>query len=354
MMRSAGEKRGLHGRRELLRSLGAMCLVTACGPTTAATRVSRPSAAAFGGAISVYSWFDLPTDPRSRELSGIAWDEATRTLWAVQDETANIVPLIPDGRLQKWSFGSTIELKMTFPLDLEGIVILADGFVVASEKGPRLLEVDRKGRLRRDISLPAHFANARDNKSLESLSMSPGGGYLFTTTEAALSSDGNKATKDAGTRLRILRIPRDSGDIAEHAYATDPAPHDSGDYGVADMAAFSNDDLLVLERGWARGSGNTARIYRVSLNDAGSSCLATPVLAPNGPVMEKKLVVDLAKLAASGLPAVKQPQESPLLDNFEGLALGPILPDGRQSLVLVSDDNGRTDQFARIVVLAVG
>jgi hypothetical protein len=64
--------------------------------------------------------------------------------------------------------------------------------------------------------------------------------------------------------------------------------------------------------------------------------------------------VDLAKLPAKGLPAAKQTQESPLLDNYEGLAVGPVLPDGRQSLILVSDDNARTDQFARIVVLAVG
>lgn len=329
-----------------------MGLVAACGPTTRTTGPTPPRP--FGRAISIHAWFDLPDDSRSRELSGIAWDEATRTLWGVQDESAIIVPLVPDRGLQRWTFGPTVELKMAFPVDLEGIVILQDGFIVASEKGPRLLEIDRKGKLRRDIALPAHFANARDNKSLESLSMSPGEGYLFTTTEVALSSDGAKATRAAGTRIRILRLPRDAGEVAEHAYATDPAPHAAGDYGVADMAAISNDELLVLERGWTRGSGNTARIYRVSINDAASSCLANPMLTAEAPVLAKTLVVDLAKLAVSGLPALKQAQDSPLLDNFEGMAIGPPLPDGRRTLILVSDDNGRTDQFARIVVLAVG
>jgi len=70
--------------------------------------------------------------------------------------------------------------------------------------------------------------------------------------------------------------------------------------------------------------------------------------------MAKSLVVDLAKVSAKGLPETRQKQTAPLLDNFEGLAVGPVLPDGRRSLVLVTDDNGRTDQFARIVVLAVG
>ncbi len=375
MMRPAGKKPadrsiGL-SRRELVRSAAALFLEaallqlpTACVPNVATPGggpVRAPALAArvapkgpFGGAVEVWSWFDLPDGVRSRELSGIAWDETTRTLWAVQDETANIVPLLADAKMHTWGFGPVIVLKMSFPLDLEGIVITPDGFIVSSEIGPRVLEVDRSGKLRRDIPLPAHFSKARDNKSLESLSMSPDGRHLFTTSEAALSCDGTKATTTAGTRIRILRTNRDGGQPEEHAYATDPLPHAGGDYGVADLAALSADDLLVLERGWARGSGNTARIYRVSLADPVTSCLATAELSADVPVLPKKLVVDLAKVAAKGLPAAKQTQESPLLDNYEGLAVGPVLPDGRHSLILVSDDNARSDQFARIVVLAVG
>lgn len=342
------------GRRELLRSLAGLCLATACGPPPAATTAAA-AAKLLGGAVELWSWFDFPDDPRSRELSGIAWDEATRTLWAVQDETANIVPLIPDKDLKTWGFGPTITLRMAFPLDLEGIVITPDGFVVASEAGPRVLEVDRHGKLRRDIPLPEHFAHARENKSLESLSQSPDGRWLFTTTEEALTTDGTKATKSTGTRVRVLRMPRFAGgEASEHAYASDPTPFDAGDYGIADVAAVSADDLLVLERGWARGHGNTARIYRTSLDDAAASCLLAPTLEPAQAVMRKELLVDIGKLAARGLPTERQKQDSPLLDNYEGLAVGPRLPDGRQSLILVSDDNGRSDQFARIVVLAVG
>lgn len=370
MMRRAAKKQADGSielsRRQLVHSVaaaflaslpaGLLQLSTACGPSTGAPPVAAapPPRIVLGSAVELWSWFDLPDDPRSRELSGIAWDESTKTLWGVQDETANIVPLVPDAKLRTWGFGPVLVLKMSFPLDLEGIVILPDGFIVASEKGPRLLEVDRAGKLRRDIPLPAHFAKARDNKSLESLSMSPDGRHLFTTSEAALSCDGAKATTKEGTRIRILRTNRDGGEPDEHAYVTDPLPHDGGDYGVADLAAISSDEVLVLERGWARGAGNTARIYRVSLADAATSCLTKPELSEGAPVLEKKLVVDLAKLPAKGLPAAKQTQESALLDNYEGLAVGPMLPDGRRSLILVSDDNARSDQFARIVVLAVG
>lgn len=313
-----------------------------------------PVVTGLGKGIELYSWFDLPDDPRSRELSGIAWDAKSGTLYGVQDATANIVALVPDRDLKTWGFGASVALRTNFPLDLEGIVVTDDGFVVASEAGPRVLDVDRNGHLRRDIPLPSHFAEARYNKSLESLTLSPDAHYLFTTSEATLGCDGAMATPQAGSRLRILRIARDTGEYEEHAYATDPVPHSSGDFGVADLAAISNDELLVLERGWTRGSGNTARVYRVVLSDTRSSCLAAPSLSAETPILEKELVVDLASLKAAGLPAPRQKQESALLDNYEGLAIGPRLPDGRATIILVSDDNGRSDQIARILVLAIG
>lgn len=367
MVRLAGKKRAgvTIGRRELLLRLagGTATLLLGCSPRSTTVTAHgaghlvpprAPAARPFGGPVEIHSWFDLPEDPRSRELSGIAWDDATRTLWAVQDESGNVVPIVPDQALATWGFGPVLPLRTSFPLDLEGIAVIPDGFIVTSEKGPRILEVDRAGKLRRDIPLPAHYAKARDNKSLESLSLSPDGRYLFTTTEEALTCDGERATPAAGTRVRVLRMTRDGSEASEHAYMTDALPHDAGDYGVADLAALSSDDVLVLERGWSPGAGNTTRIYRVSVSDPRTSCIATAELAADTPVMAKSLVADLAKLSAKGLPPTRQKQAAPILDNFEGMAVGPLLADGRRTLVLVSDDNGRTDQFARIVVLAVG
>ena len=368
MMHAAGKKPvamalGRRGALEVA-CAGALALLlgpacgasgTAAGPSTASGRSGPPRPrrrSGEGAEVELYSWFDLPSDdPRSRELSGIAWDEASRTLWGVQDATGRIVPIVPDRDVRRWSLGTPIELRASFPLDLEGVVVLTDGFIVASEKGPRILEVDRQGKLRRDLPLPEHFAQARNNKSLESLTMDPSGTYLFTTSEASLSCDGEVATAAVGARLRIARK---DGAYEEHAYTTDPLPHASGDYGVADLAAIASDDLLVLERGWTSGAGNTARVYRVKLTDASTSCLALPSLGAGAPTLAKELVIDLASLPAKGLPAAKQPQQTALLDNYEGMAIGPRLADGRASIVLVSDDNARSDQVARILVLALG
>ena len=42
------------------------------------------------------------------------------------------------------------------------------------------------------------------------------------------------------------------------------------------------------------------------------------------------------------------------LDNLEGMTLGPRLPDGRQSVLLVSDNNFTAGQASQVLLLALG
>ena len=56
--------------------------------------------------------------------------------------------------------------------------------------------------------------------------------------------------------------------------------------------------------------------------------------------MKKTLLLDLNTL---GIP----------LDNVEGMTLGPRLPDGRRSLVLVSDNNFAASQFTQFLLFAL-
>jgi hypothetical protein len=305
--------------------------------------------------VALWSWFDLPfADPRSHELSGIAWDDATRTLHAVQDENGHVVSIVPDEELRAWTITGALKLDVGDPVDLEGIVLLPDGFYVCSEIGPHVFEVDRRGKLRRDVPLPAHFATARRNKSLESLTMSPSGAYLFTTSEAALGCDGLLATVTTGTRIRIARLDVKTGDVTEHVYATDPVDAQDEDYGVSELVALADDELLVLERGFAMGVGNSGRIYRTKLATA-AACTRAEHVGDASAALPKQLFVDLGLLAVPGPPPpVRQPQPAPLLDNYECMSIGPVLPDGRASLIVASDDNARPKQVARILVLAVG
>src|SRR4029078_6925832 len=62
-------------------------------------------------------------------------------------------------------------------------------------------------------------------------------------------------------------------------------------------------------------------------------------LPGKGGTASKQLVLDLDEL---GIP----------LDNVEGMTFGPRPPDGRRSVVLVSDDNFAASQFTQFLVFA--
>jgi hypothetical protein len=55
------------------------------------------------------------------------------------------------------------------------------------------------------------------------------------------------------------------------------------------------------------------------------------------PPIKKKLLLDLADLGLT-------------IDNVEGMALGPVLPDGSQSFWVISDDNFSKDQVTQFLL----
>jgi hypothetical protein len=110
--------------------------------------------------------------------------------------------------------------------------------------------------------------------------------------------------------------------------------------------------LLVLEKGFKAGEGNNVRVFLVSVMHA-DDVSAQPMLSAPGLVpVSKTLLVDVGDCPTSGATN-PGPQVNSLLDNFEGMTLGPDLPGGRRTLVLVSDDNSSSGQVTRVIALAV-
>lgn len=73
------------------------------------------------------------------------------------------------------------------------------------------------------------------------------------------------------------------------------------------------------------------------IDDLYDKSTGTPV--DNDPV-GKKLVVNLEDLGIDP-------------DNVEGMTFGPPLPDGRQTLILVSDNNFNSAQITQFILLAL-
>ncbi|OCQ96644.1 endonuclease/exonuclease/phosphatase [Oscillatoriales cyanobacterium USR001] len=199
-------------------------------------------------------------------------------------------------------------------------------------------------------------AGVRNNLAFENVTITPDGKFLFTATENALVQDGPIATTNNGSRSRILKYNLTTGQPEqEFVYLTDPvavpAVPETGfnTNGLVELLALDNrGTLLALERSFsagAPGTGNTIKLYEIRLNGASDISGINSLNAINintvKPV-EKRLLLNFDSLGLSTG-----------LDNVEGMTLGPILPNGQQSLVLVSDNNFSATQFTQILAFGL-
>jgi 3-phytase len=263
--------------------------------------------------------------------------------------------------------------------DHEALVALENmNFLIASEgtgreprRPPSIDEYERHGTYLRRLPLRDRYVpepkgpvtrGARGNAGFESLTLTPDRSRLFTGTETALIQDGPTATFAAGTQTRILEYEAHDGTFRparEFAYNLEPVETPSFKPGVfinglVELLALNRTTLLALERGYVEDeaksglSMNRIRIYRVSLESVSDiSSLESLKGHPDVVPAAKTLLLDLATV--NGL----SPDLAPSLDNFEGMTLGPRLPDGRASLILVSDDNFRESQRTWFLVFAI-
>lgn len=303
---------------------------------------------------TVFALAEYPFEsPWNHELSGIAWDANSSMLFAISDERPQISTLKPAPDFQDWTPGETLGLRIPNlqRWDGEGIALFEDGFLIANERPPALVALDRTGAFRRELPLPRHFAQCHSNRCLESLTLTADRRFMFTANEGPLDCDGPQPTIEQRGRIRILRTTLGSMKQEEFVYETErvSAPGELGELGIPDMVAISADVVLVLERSFIPPETLDIRIYRADLAgardvlDEGSLANATPV--------PKTLLVDLGALEPGG---PKPPASGyRVLSNYEGMARGPHLEGDRTALFLVSDDNARLTQTRRLLTLAV-
>ncbi|WP_116211936.1 esterase-like activity of phytase family protein [Streptomyces olivoreticuli] len=239
-------------------------------------------------------------------------------------------------------------------LDSEALVVDRDGTrLITSETEPSVRRYDASGKLLGRLPVPdalrvAPAGRARPNLTFEGLALQPGGRTLIASMEGPLTGDGPDAAGHPLVRFQSWQR-HGTGDFRlarQYAY-----PVDAG-LGVSEATATGDGRLLVLERGFTPGVGNTVRLYVADLRDA-SDVSGVPALPGTGvrPV-RKTLVADIGACPSLGATA-KQPQRNPLLDNIEGTAVLGRGPGGRLRLLLVSDDNQNPVQVTRLYALTV-
>jgi uncharacterized protein len=243
--------------------------------------------------------------------------------------------------------------------DNEGLAVLPDGdYLVSSETEPSIRIYGRDGVQRASLPIPARFAvtgttpagQATSNATLEGLTISPSGDRIVAAMEGALSGDVSPSG-DADLH-RFLVYDRDRHGAwrltKQVAYRTDVGQR------VPEIAAVSNDSVVVEEASFEPTTGNAVSLFAVTGLGRAPDVTRYANLsdAPTRDVLKKTLVANLVTCPSLGAPA-KETQTNPLLDNFEGMAVTTPTIFGLTGISLISDDNFSATQTTRVLNLAV-
>ena len=221
--------------------------------------------------------------------------------------------------------------------------------LISSETEPSVRRYDREGRVLGSLPVPdalkvAPAGRAATNQTFEGLTLFPGGRTLLASMEGALSGD---ATSTVRFQTWDRRHGQDFRLSAQYGYRADTG------LGVVETVGLPDGRLLVLERGFTSGVGNTVRLYVADPRRATDTSGIENLTGQDDGVrlVRKTLLADLVNCPSLGAPA-KQPQPNPLLDNIEGMVITGHR-HGRLNLLLVSDDNQNPAQITRFYRLAV-
>lgn len=371
-------------------------LTTACTPSQARTAEQRTFRDI---SLDFLGEYQLPKtkfkDTPVGGLSALTYDRQRNKFYALSDDRSQFAPArfytleLSVKRTDKGEIGiDKVEVEdVTFitdeegksyvqgSIDPEGMSLSPRGTVFISSEGvpssgiaPFIGEFDLKtGQQRSSLMIPERYLAPKDTKdkdqqeqpprgiqdnlgfealTLELGSLAGGNGdpfRLFTATESALFQDALPPKSQESARIRLMHyligpISRPMV-VAEHLYLLDPTPAGAIDNGLTEIVTVdTGGHFLTLERTYGVLGAN-AKIYQMAMSAATDTSTIETLKGDVSRInpVKKKLVLDLSELGI-------------YVDNLEAMTLGPRLPDGSQSLLLVSDDNFRETQITQFLL----
>ena len=202
----------------------------------------------------------------------------------------------PDGEpitgLPNQHFGATKEIAYDqhgkvlekgtdeFGLDSEGLVALKDGtFWVSDEYGPHIVHFDASGveidrinayehdeRRKSGYLLPLEYANRRQNRGMEGLTITPDQKKLVGIMQSTMSNPDPSVTKS--DLVRIVMIDLETKAVSQYLYR-----QEGGDqvYSCTAIVALNQQQFLVAERDddfYMDNPQAFKRVYKINLTDA--------------------------------------------------------------------------------------
>lgn len=253
-------------------------------------------------------------------------------------------------------------------IDPEGIALSPRGTVFISSEGNPVKNVEpfigefelKTGKKKLNLAIPQRYLSddpshptkgIQENLAFESLTLNqnsllPDDPFrLFTATESSLIQDTVEDLADQ-PRLRFLHyVINPFGKpivLAEHLYLLESTPPEVISNGLTELSALDREGyFLSLERTYGF-TGAGAKIFQVVVANATDTSKIESLKGELTQVqpLKKQQLFDLQDLGI-------------YLDNIEGMTLGPRLPDGSQSLILISDDNFNEEQVTQVFLLGL-
>lgn len=240
--------------------------------------------------------------------------------------------------------------------DPEGIRADAAGSLwISDEYGPWIDHFDAKGARIGRISIPDKFlirnagesaedelppantSGRQSNQGFEGLAISPDGSTLWAILQRPLIQDGalSPENKRIGRNCRILEVQISTGKTREFVYQLENIKN-----GVNEILAINSHELLVIERDGKGGTETEFRkLFRIDLAQATDvsqiASLPSKTLPDQVQPVSKSVWLDFLN-PAFGLAGPSMPEK------IEGLAFGPMLPDGRRTLIVTIDNDLQT------------
>ncbi|NEQ31568.1 MAG: esterase-like activity of phytase family protein [Leptolyngbya sp. SIO4C5] len=312
-------------------------------------------------------------------LSAITYDVQRDRFYVLSDDRGNIapprfytlrldVPTAPTTAPGQIAIEQVTQLKDAAgkpyapnQLDPEGLALSPRQSLFVVSEGdtadiPQLNEYDLdSGQLQTRFRLPERYLpeesaakGVQNNLSFESLTINalPGSAAwvepfrVFLATEGPLQQDldADVAIAPKNRFLHYLIGQDQSTLISEHLYPLDMGPTGTLLTGLSELLTLDQGGhFLAMERSLGF-KGFDIRLYQLS--SGGATDIST-VESLKGDVsgiqpIQKRLLLNLADLDVP-------------LDNFEGMTLGPDLPGGDRSLILISDNNFEADQPTQVL-----
>lgn len=241
----------------------------------------------------------------------------------------------------------------TFIWSSEGERIVNSGNVILED--PAVTEVNAAGNFIDTFQLPPQLQmhateyGPRQNSVFEGLTFSENPQALFVSVEEPLYQDGLPAgTGDSSAVTRILKFDMISKKpVAQYAYPLDPVayppitPSAFKLNGVSDILWIDQNQLLVVERSYSTGRFSfTIKVFLADISSAENINDVNSLKNKTVTMISKKLLLNMDNLGR-------------YIDNIEGVTFGPILSNGKRSLIFISDNNFLPIQKTQLLLFEV-